>query len=175
MRWCALYSLVVFSLFLGCSAEDQAENSAGFEERSVRRAYDGAPPVIPHDPIGIGCTECHATEAKEVKELGIAPANPHAMTLGMSRSSRCTQCHLFKTSTSLWRKSEFEGKAQAYVGGSRQHDLAPPRIPHRVFMRENCLACHAGPASRKELTTSHPYRKNCRQCHLSQTIETEFK
>jgi cytochrome c-type protein NapB len=42
----------------------------------------------------------------------------------------------------------------------------PPPIPHDLQFRENCLACHGGPAAVAAIRTSHPERVNCRQCHL---------
>jgi cytochrome c-type protein NapB len=41
-------------------------------------------------------------------------------------------------------------------------------------MRENCAACHAGPAAREEIRTSHPERTRCRQCHVEVTARSEF-
>ena len=38
-------------------------------------------------------------------------------------------------------------------------------MPHSLQNRENCLACHAGPAAPIEIKVSHPERSNCRQCH----------
>ena len=37
--------------------------------------------------------------------------------------------------------------------GKRLNALAPPPIPHKPFMRENCVACHSGPAAREEIRT----------------------
>ena len=42
---------------------------------------------------------------------------------------------------------------------------SPPPIPHALQMRENCLACHAGPGAVLEIRSTHPERWNCRQCH----------
>ena len=41
-------------------------------------------------------------------------------------------------------------------------------------MRENCLACHTGPAVRQEIATTHPERSRCRQCHVEETSRSEF-
>jgi predicted CXXCH cytochrome family protein len=49
------------------------------------------------------------------------------------------------------------------------YDGAPPTIPHKVFMRENCGACHVGPGAREEILTTHPERTRCRQCHVPVT------
>jgi cytochrome c-type protein NapB len=41
-------------------------------------------------------------------------------------------------------------------------------------MRENCAACHTGPAAREEIRTSHPERTRCRQCHVPVTTREIF-
>ena len=38
--------------------------------RDERRAYDGAPPTIPHEAFGASCIECHRPAGIEVAELG---------------------------------------------------------------------------------------------------------
>ena len=58
-----------------------------------------------------------------------------------------------------------EGKAPL-VGSNNALEESPPVIPHQLQMRENCLACHAGPGAPKEIRVSHPERINCRQCHV---------
>ena len=55
---------------------------------------------------------------------------------------------------------------QDLSAGDRASGGAPPRIPHRILMRENCGSCHDGPAAREEIRTSHPERTRCRQCHV---------
>ena len=36
----------------------------------ARRAYEGAPPVIPHEAFGASCVECHRADGPRVAELG---------------------------------------------------------------------------------------------------------
>lgn len=134
--------------------------------RAERRAYDGAPPVIPHRNFGIDCVACHSAEGMEVDDVGFAPPSPHELTPGMSAISRCRQCHVFVTTEAVFRDNDFEGLRQDLRHGARLHPSAPPVIPHKTFMRENCLACHAGPAAREEIRTSHPEGLRCRQCHV---------
>jgi len=62
--------------------------------------------------------------------------------------------------------SRFTGLQQGPWKGSRATVGAPPRIPHALQMRGECLACHAGPGARVELRTTHPERVRCRQCHV---------
>ncbi len=54
------------------------------------------------------------------------------------------------------------------------HYLAPPVIPHQLLMRENCAACHTGPAAREEIRCTHPERVRCAQCHVEATTTVEF-
>jgi nitrate reductase cytochrome c-type subunit len=136
--------------------------------RADRRLYDGAPPVIPHKPLNIKCTECHTSTGKQAPPLGFAPANPHAATQGVSGTSYCQQCHVFRRDekTFLDLENDFVGLAQQFAQADRLYPGAPPVIPHRLFMRENCTSCHSGPAARPEIVCKHTERTNCRQCHV---------
>jgi cytochrome c-type protein NapB len=95
----------------------------------------------------------------------MAPANPHLRTEGLSAFSRCQQCHVFRKTEELFAETTFQGLAQRPRRGERMYAHAPPTIPHHVFMREDCNACHSGPAARKEIECSHPERTRCLQCH----------
>lgn len=143
-------------------------------ERAERRSFDGAPPVIPHEPFSAGCVSCHNSEGVAVPDVGFSPPSPHEETAGMSAISRCRQCHVFRQSDTLFVENTFVGLRQDLRTGRRLNLLAPPVIPHQVLMRENCAACHAGPAAREEILTSHPDRVRCRQCHLEQLTTGEF-
>ena len=133
-------------------------------EITADRAFWGAPPVMPHtfagDLDGKYCLTCHAQENRiEKRQQAIAPV-PHA------EFSQCQQCHVNgsdKTVTefgeTLFVGLDFPGK------GSRANDYAPPTMPHKKFMRENCLSCH-GPAGKQKIATPHPYRSQCQQCHV---------
>jgi cytochrome c-type protein NapB len=134
--------------------------------RAGRRLYDGAPPVIPHPPLQIKCTACHTDTGKEAPPLGFAPANPHARTEGLAGTSYCQQCHVFRRSEAAFADNGFAGLRQRLVKSDRLYPGAPPVIPHRLLMRENCTACHSGPAARPEIHCTHPQRANCRQCHV---------
>jgi len=147
--------------------------------RAERRLYDGAPPVIPHQPMGAACVTCHNEAGMNVPGLGFAPPSPHGETLGMKNQAagglaRCQQCHVFQQIETPWVPSTFVGLRQDLRRGSRLYDGAPPVIPHKTFMRENCLACHSGPAAREEIRTSHPERTRCLQCHVEQVTTGEL-
>jgi len=143
--------------------------------RAGRRAYDGAPPTIPHESFGINCTACHDAQGQSVAGVGFAPASPHEGTDVAGRTMRCNQCHVFVTTTDLFVVSDFVGLAQDLRAGARATPGAPPTIPHGILMRENCIACHDGPDAREEIRTSHPERQRCRQCHVPVTSRERFE
>jgi cytochrome c-type protein NapB len=143
--------------------------------RATRRLYDGSPPVIPHARIGADCVACHNERGMEVADLGFAPPSPHALTAGMSAMSRCEQCHVFCQTNELFGPSEFTGLAQDLRAGTRLYGGAPPVIPHAIQMRENCAACHSGPAAREEIRCTHPERARCQQCHVPAVSPAEFR
>jgi nitrate reductase cytochrome c-type subunit len=142
--------------------------------RAARRAYDGAPPVIPHTAFGMDCSACHDSQGIAVQDVGYAPASPHENTAEAGATARCRQCHIFVTDSDLFVANNFLGLRQDLRPGGRLNPLSPPTIPHRTLMRENCVACHAGPGARQEIVTSHPERIRCRQCHVSVTTTGVF-
>jgi len=169
---CWALPLFVVGAIAGCTNEDGSGGTAEITltsspERAKRRPYDGAPPVIPHPRLGASCVECHTETGKAVPGRGFAPANPHRHTTGLSNRANCRQCHVFHTTEELFAESDFVGLPQTLTGSDRLYPGAPPVIPHRVFMRENCNACHAGPAARPEIRCSHSHRIHCRQCHVA--------
>jgi cytochrome c-type protein NapB len=166
MRARCLIGLALVALVGSCHRAPPTELApAPSAARAGRRAYDGAPPVIPHPRLGGACVNCHTTAAREVPGVGLAPPNPHLHTTGMSAASRCEQCHVFAVTGSTFAANDFRGLAQDLRHGERLSPRAPPVIPHLVFMREDCAACHAGPAVRPEVRCDHPERANCLQCH----------
>jgi len=142
--------------------------------RADRRAYDGAPPTVPHADFATNCAACHDERGTAVDGVGFAPASPHEGTRLVGGTERCRQCHVFVQRQDVFVASEYVGLAQDLTAGDRATDGAPPRIPHRILMRENCAACHDGPAAREEIRTSHPERWRCRQCHVPVTATDGF-
>lgn len=138
-----------------------------------RRAYPGAPPVIPHqllDKRGIGgksCNGCHLKGGYVPAFSAYTPITPHPGW------HNCLSCHV-----PIAEKSSF--RASGFVPGSRPAlpeaalPGGPPAVPHSLDYRTNCAACHGGPAAVKEIRTSHPERQNCRQCHVSRDTEQVF-
>lgn len=149
------------------AAEHRAES--GVKPRTLNavyalRHYPGAPPCIPHDldpdiARDMACNVCHEKGGYVQKYNAYAPLTPHP------EFSNCMQCHVERTTESLFQSSDFAAAAppalnRAVLPGG------PPPIPHTLQLRENCLACHSGPAAPLEIRTSHPERINCRQCHV---------
>jgi cytochrome c-type protein NapB len=153
-------------LFLsGCSETPTAAVARSTEQRAAGRAYDGAPPTIPHDVQTSACTTCHDEDGSAIAGVGVAPASPHGVA-ATGAMSRCRQCHVAETVRAVFAGSVFTGLPQGRWRGARATPGAPPTTPHTLQLREACLACHAGAAARPEIRTSHPDRVRCRQCHV---------
>jgi len=135
-------------------------------ERANGRAYDGAPPTIPHDASIGTCVTCHDSDGAVIDGVGIAPAAPHGDDNAAGNMRQCRQCHVPRLGQSLLVASRFTGLPQGAWRGRRATPGAPPTIPHTLQLREQCAACHAGPAARAEIRTMHPERARCRQCHV---------
>jgi cytochrome c-type protein NapB len=161
----AAAALAVTAACGGSSAPATPRSTA---ERAARRAYDGAPPTIPHDTSLAACVSCHSDEGMAIPGAGFAPASPHGADADGSLR-RCRQCHVPAATASVLVKSNFLGLPQAPLRGERATPGAPPTIPHSLQLRQNCVACHAGPAARAEIRTTHPERIRCRQCHVPQS------
>jgi len=141
--------------------------------RAERRLFDGAPPVIPHQDFGAACLSCHKT-GMAVPDVGYAPVVPHDNVEIPGLMSRCRQCHVHVNADDEFTENDFVGLAQDLRKGERLFPTAPPVMPHPKLLRENCLACHDGPAAREEIRCSHPERVRCTQCHAEQVVETVF-
>jgi cytochrome c-type protein NapB len=143
--------------------QTEAERQAALQDRATRRAYDGAPPTIPHaiDQRSYpDCLSCHERGAK----IGgkVAPRISH------ERYDSCTQCHVVASSPlpdgeTPVVESAFDG-LRPESRGERAWPGAPPTIPHTTRMRSQCVSCH-GPGGLNGMRSSHPYRQSCTQCH----------
>lgn len=144
---------------------------AALHARAGRRAYDGAPPTVPH-PVtqdsSAACLACHG-QGLQVKERFASKISHPAY------GGSCTQCHVSTRSSfsaaeaALYSaplaENSFQG-SEAPPNGPRAWPGAPPVIPHRTLMRGDCMSCH-GPAGLFALRTPHPDRQSCTQCHVS--------
>ncbi len=144
------------------------------KSRSSRRAFYTAPPVIPHH-VGRTdkeCLSCHGDKTRKYRGYR-SMKSPHP------ELANCQQCHVrsaapdyIKSPTPL-QGSDWQGLEEPQKG-TRYHDYAPPTIPHREFMRENCATCHSKKSPKIEMRTTHSERANCMQCHVKKK-ENEFK
>lgn len=144
----------------------QKGGSRTLDKFDSRRAFPGAPPVIPHPLLedrsmgGKGCLGCHLDGGFVPPFKAYAPVTPHPGLLN------CRQCHVPQkeeqafAAGSKWEKISGPAVKQAAMPG------APPPIPHSLDMRGNCVACHGGAGAVAEIRTPHPERANCRQCHV---------
>lgn len=143
------------------------DRAAAVEERAEGRAYDGAPPTIPH-PVrqnsAAECLACHE-DGLRIRDR-LATAMPHA------ELASCTQCHVVESPPmpgamlppdATFAANGFAGLESPGAGG-RAWSIAPPMVPHKTTMRERCMSCH-GPNGRDPLQTPHPERQSCSQCH----------
>lgn len=142
------------------------EREALLEARRSRRAYDGAPPTIPHaidERSNVSCLSCHGTGVRIGDK--VAPLIPHEAL------PSCTQCHVPMRSDQS-PPTTFVGVASPGPG-ARAWTGAPPTIPHDTRMRSECQSCH-GPGGLHGIRTPHPYRESCTQCHVTQTAPPQM-
>jgi len=153
------------------------EKAASSKLRASRRAFNGAPPIIPHAVETTSDAACYACHSK-----GLRLGNLKASVMSHEFLANCTQCHAPPTPTPFQDvdasvDSSFVG-LPAPEAGARAYPGAPPTIPHSRWMRSNCLACHGGPNGWAGMESTHPWRTNCTQCHapsakLDQAFSTE--
>ncbi|MCA9047480.1 MAG: nitrate reductase cytochrome c-type subunit [Planctomycetaceae bacterium] len=96
----------------GCgrsSTNVPTEKITATEVRSARRAFAGAPPVIPHVSQKADCVTCHTTTGRQVPNMGFAAANPHEGSSVAGATQNCRQCHLFRGADAVFVASTFEG------------------------------------------------------------------
>ena len=141
---------------------DPGQKLDSLAEREQLRAFNGAPPTVPH-PVdqmsSQSCMPCH-------KE-GLRSATLRASKMPHPYYTNCTQCHVEAQSRDFYtvdfRKNSFKG-LPAPSFGPRAFSAAPPVVPHSTWMRNDCSSCH-GRTAAAGLQTTHPWRRNCVQCH----------
>jgi cytochrome c-type protein NapB len=133
-------------------------------DRARNRAFDTAPPTVPHpvDQRYAGnCLACHGPGLRVNDKLATKVSHPWL--------ANCTQCHVEGANPALARfdnpltESGFVGVARSGPGG-RAAPGAPPTVPHPTWMRQDCTSCH-GTLARPGIRTTHPWLANCTQCH----------
>ncbi len=147
-----------------------AESNKAMSSYYHQRAFSGAPPTIPHpvtEKQNMGdkdCLQCHQDGGYVDKYKAYTPITPHPEFIN------CKQCHVSATTSSMFKPNNWSLSSPPETN-QRALPGSPPIIPHDLEMRNNCLACHAGPAAPKKIRVSHPNRVNCLQCH---TLKDNF-
>lgn len=138
------------------------EKLAALHERAQNRAFNGAPPTVPHaidHRSDASCVACHQT--------GVVTASLRIPRMSHAFLANCTQCHVESQPrhlpAELFRENLFAG-LPAPTAGPRAFPGAPPQIPHTTWMRSDCMSCH-GYEGKHGIRTTHPWRSNCLQCH----------
>lgn len=151
---------------------NDAEKTISLAHRETRRAFNGAPPTVPH-PIdqldSAACMACHGE--------GLRTASLRASKMPHPFYANCTQCHVEQQATYTAPSATFENSfagAAAPMRGERAFAGAPPVVPHSTWMRNDCLACH-GRTAAPGLASTHPWRKNCLQCHAESSQLNQTK
>jgi cytochrome c-type protein NapB len=150
-------------LISGCASSGSSELTREqlLAERAMARAYDGAPPVIPHQVAALGrtnCSGCHEPGAAS-NSSRIAPPRSHGDW------GSCQQCHVEQFVSETFVASHLE-PFRDEPEGTQQTAIAPPMIPHSTQGREQCAICHMGEQAPAALRAPHEMRPNCQQCHL---------
>jgi nitrate reductase (cytochrome), electron transfer subunit len=153
----------------------EAARVAALEARAALRAYDGAPPTIPHPVAPLGapaCLACHGT--------GLEIDGRRAPRMSHALHASCTQCHVPADSPLPFAEAGPEAiplgdpfVGHAFGRGEPATPGAPAPIPHPVQMRTDCLSCH-GVLGREGIRTTHPWRESCTQCHAPSGILDGF-
>lgn len=129
------------------------------------RQYPGSPPRIPHKVFPAfadeaqDCLACHGRGGYDVEQEAYAPVTPHP------EKELCYQCHVPKISDELFAETNWLSVPPPKLGRSSLPG-APVPIPHSLQLRDDCIACHTGPAAVAEIRVEHASRGNCRQCHV---------
>lgn len=143
--------------------QTDAQRAAVLSARATNRAYDGAPPTIPHAVGAASTNECLACHAR-----GLVVAGKRAPRMSHEIRESCTQCHAPLAAppgepAPALADNAFVGLASP-ARGERAWPGAPPTIPHATRMRSECGSCH-GVAGALGMRTTHPFRQSCTQCH----------
>lgn len=141
-------------------------------EMDIVESYEGAPPSIPHSTTWTkNCQDCHSSNMKN------GPVTSHP------DRGNCTQCHV-SIATMESRQFLEPDPAAFQVGWAsavtarkqarRNPAMQPTVIPHEINGYEDCLMCHS-PEDTMGLATTHPERKNCIQCHVTEATTEDRK
>ncbi len=159
----------LFSLFI-LSCNEQAPELRIRHEMMDRRAYLGAPPVIPHDVVGTQgdqCLYCHGQGAiyeKNTKLMGKkgvqAKVTPHPEYIN------CVQCHVPRLGSKVFVENTFSGLflSDSQPAGGTEEGVPPP-MRHQLQNREPCEVCHLSKTAYSQNIPRHGERPGCPFCH----------
>ncbi len=140
----------------------QTEQIYDEDRRATLRAFYTAPPVIPHEiesEDARRCLECHQ-QVTRLDDGRVSMQTPHPQL------TNCMQCHVGGSTDSFDQsQSNWSGLVEP-DRGDRWFTVSPPTVPHRIYLRENCLSCHGPENPDTRLRTTHPQRTSCLQCHV---------
>lgn len=147
------------------------EKELALQQRDQYRAFNGAPPTVPHriDQFSsAACLACHAE--------GFRSTTFRVAKMSHQKLTNCTQCHVEQSSefaeAKLFRENQFVG-LPAPTQGDRAYEGAPPTIPHSTWMRSDCSSCH-GVTGLQGIRATHPWRTHCQQCHGESSQLNQF-
>lgn len=139
-----------------------ADKNFALELRQLNRAFNGAPPTVPHSINQMSSDSCMLCHGQ-----GLSMTSLRASKMSHQYLSECTQCHVENDPKHMpartFGETTFVG-LPAPKAGPRAFPGAPPQIPHTTWMRVDCLSCH-GPSGEFGIRTTHPWRQDCQQCH----------
>jgi len=168
-----------YKLFRSYEATPEIYMAADSGDRNLAnfyalRQYPGSPPRIPHEvdvtfsDNETDCLSCHAKGGYSQEFGKFIPVTPHP------ENTLCYQCHAQVQTEALLVETNWKSIAPPRLGRSFLSS-SPPPIPHHLQLRENCIACHTGPAAVVEIRVEHSARGNCRQCHVPAMQSEAFR
>ncbi len=172
-------------------AAETAYWNVDLERRADLRAYEGAPPTIPHAVQQNAAPECLTCHGERLVLWGRT-----ARPICHEGHATCTTCHVQASGSAPGGADlaqDSRDLRNTFVGlreqaESREPAEGAPDIPHRLILRERCPACHGvnGPARGHHSVDFAPERELddslylseegglvCRTCHtMSTSVET---
>ncbi|MES0491687.1 MAG: nitrate reductase cytochrome c-type subunit [Leptospirales bacterium] len=177
--------VVIFAFTaLRCTSKTPLEELR--EKRNILRAYDGAPPQVPHSTTQTAyrrCLVCHEKgftlkneQTEGIADRVVGPIVPHPTWLN------CVQCHVPQNTDEQFVENTFEPfritSKKAPVDPSvdpAENAGPPPRMPHAKQNRENCKVCHASETGSLAIKSPHGEREGCEYCHVESESAIIYK
>jgi len=161
-------NLVIFSLF-NCGKKD--EHTQMREKRESLRAYEGAPPVIPHSinrTTSDYCLVCHEKGVIfEAEAVVMNQKNAQAKITPHPQWVNCIQCHGLRIDDSKFRKNKFMPYriTSTPFTKTKDNEGTPPAMPHMLQNHDNCIVCHLSKTAYATIIPEHGETEGCPLCH----------